>query len=129
MKKYITGIDISKLKLDLCFVQNERVLREAETANTTAAVRQALKAFLKEAGAETSDVPVRAEYTGQYIRPLCCACKDLGIDLWLENPTQIKYGSGTCNVARTTAWMRAKLPLTAFVFRTGHACTVCRRKT
>ncbi|OAV66975.1 Transposase IS116/IS110/IS902 family protein [Bacteroidales bacterium Barb6XT] len=49
---------------------------------------------MKEAGAETSDILVCAEYTGQYIRPLCCTCKDLGIDLWLENPTQIKYGSG-----------------------------------
>ncbi|OAV63953.1 Transposase IS116/IS110/IS902 family protein [Bacteroidales bacterium Barb6XT] len=94
MKKYVTGIDISKEKPDLCFVQNEKVLREEETADTTAAVRQALKTFLKEACAETSDVPVCAEYTGQYIRPLCCACKELGVDLWQENPAQIKYGSG-----------------------------------
>ncbi|OAV67213.1 hypothetical protein Barb6XT_01581 [Bacteroidales bacterium Barb6XT] len=94
MKKYIAGIDISREKLALCFAQNEKVLREEETANTTAAVRQALKTFLKEAGAETPDVLVCAEYTGQYIWPLCCACKELGMDLWLENPAQIKYGSG-----------------------------------
>ncbi|OAV66409.1 hypothetical protein Barb6XT_01951 [Bacteroidales bacterium Barb6XT] len=94
MKKYIAGIEISREKLDPCFIQREKVLKEEETANTTAAVRQALKAFLKEAGADTSDVLACAEYTGQYIWPLCCACKDLGIDLWLENPVQIKHGSG-----------------------------------
>ncbi|OAV63248.1 hypothetical protein Barb6XT_03210 [Bacteroidales bacterium Barb6XT] len=67
MKKYIAGIDISKEKLDLCFIQEEKTLGEAETVNTTAAVRQTVKTFLKEAGAETSDVLVCAEYTGQYI--------------------------------------------------------------
>ena len=35
-----------------------------------------------------------AEYTGQYTYPLCCVCEELGIDLWLENPAQIKYRSG-----------------------------------
>ncbi|OAV69050.1 Transposase IS116/IS110/IS902 family protein [Bacteroidales bacterium Barb4] len=94
MKKYIAGIDISKEKPDLCFIQEEKTLGEEETVNTTAAVKQALKTFLKEAGAETSDVSACAEYTGQYIWPLCCACKELGMDLWLENPAQIKYSSG-----------------------------------
>ncbi|OAV63361.1 hypothetical protein Barb6XT_03172 [Bacteroidales bacterium Barb6XT] len=94
MKKYVTGIDIGKENLDPCFVQNEKVLQEEETADTTAAVRQALKTFLKEAGAETSDILVCAEYTGQYIRSLYCACKELGVDLQLENPAQIQYSSG-----------------------------------
>ncbi|OAV66338.1 Transposase IS116/IS110/IS902 family protein [Bacteroidales bacterium Barb6XT] len=44
--------------------------------------------------AEMSDLLVCAEYTGQYIWPLCCACRDLGLDLWPENPAQIKHGSG-----------------------------------
>ena len=35
-----------------------------------------------------------AEYTGQYTYPLCCACEELGVDLWLENPAQIKHSSG-----------------------------------
>ncbi|OAV66193.1 Transposase IS116/IS110/IS902 family protein [Bacteroidales bacterium Barb6XT] len=49
---------------------------------------------MKETGTETSDVLVCAECTGQYIWPLCCVCKDLGIDLRLENPAQIKHSSG-----------------------------------
>lgn len=35
-----------------------------------------------------------AEYTGSYTYPLCCACEELSLDLWLENPAQIKYRSG-----------------------------------
>ncbi|OAV64996.1 Transposase IS116/IS110/IS902 family protein [Bacteroidales bacterium Barb6XT] len=64
---------------------------------------------MKKARAETSDVLTCAGYTGQYIRPLCCACRDLNIDLRLENPAQIKYGSGMqrgrndCLDARKTA--------------------------
>ncbi|OAV65947.1 hypothetical protein Barb6XT_02184 [Bacteroidales bacterium Barb6XT] len=49
---------------------------------------------MKATCAETSDVLACAGYTGQYIRPLCCACRDLDIDPRLENPAQIKYGSG-----------------------------------
>ncbi|OAV67826.1 hypothetical protein Barb6XT_01294 [Bacteroidales bacterium Barb6XT] len=49
---------------------------------------------MKETCTETSDVLVCAEYTSQYIWPLCCVCKDLGIDLRLENPAQIKHSSG-----------------------------------
>ncbi|OAV67945.1 Transposase [Bacteroidales bacterium Barb6XT] len=94
IKKYIAGIDISKEKPDLCFTQEEKTLKEEETVNTTAAVRQALKTFLKEAGKEISEIPICAEYTGQYIWPLCCACKESGIELWLENPAQIKHSSG-----------------------------------
>ncbi|OAV67869.1 hypothetical protein Barb6XT_01275 [Bacteroidales bacterium Barb6XT] len=67
MKKYIAGIDVSREKPVLCLAQNEKVLREEETAGTTAAVRQALKTFLKEAGKETSELLACAEYTGQYI--------------------------------------------------------------
>ncbi|OAV73195.1 Transposase [Bacteroidales bacterium Barb6] len=43
---------------------------------------------------EVSEILVCAEYTGQYIWPLCYACKDLSIDLRLENPAQIKHNSG-----------------------------------
>ncbi|MDR2859991.1 MAG: hypothetical protein LBV64_06365, partial [Mediterranea sp.] len=35
-----------------------------------------------------------AEYTGQYAYPLYCVCEELSLDLWLENPTQIKYRLG-----------------------------------
>ncbi|OAV71125.1 Transposase [Bacteroidales bacterium Barb4] len=93
MKKYITGIGVSREKPALCLAQNEKVLREEETAGTTVAVRQALKTVLKEAGKETSELPACAKYMGQYIWPLCCAYKESGIDLWPENPAQIKHSS------------------------------------
>jgi hypothetical protein len=34
-----------------------------------------------------------AEYTGQYTWPLSCACEEMQVDLWLENPAQIRHGS------------------------------------
>ncbi|OAV66148.1 hypothetical protein Barb6XT_02085 [Bacteroidales bacterium Barb6XT] len=97
MKKYITGIGISREKPDLCFTQAEKTLGEEETADTATAVRQALKTLLKAACAETSDVLTCAGYTGQYFRPLCCACKDLDIDLRLEesgtNQVRIRHAA------------------------------------
>ncbi|OAV68256.1 Transposase IS116/IS110/IS902 family protein [Bacteroidales bacterium Barb6XT] len=66
MKKYITGIGISREKPDPCFTQAEKTLREEETTDTTAAVRQALKTFLKEACAETSDFRTK---------PVCTICR------------------------------------------------------
>ncbi|OAV65369.1 Transposase [Bacteroidales bacterium Barb6] len=75
------------------FIQQEKVLKEEETADTTATVSQALKTFLKGVGEGVSGILICAEYTGQYIWPLCCACKNSGLDPWLENPAQIKYSS------------------------------------
>jgi transposase len=35
-----------------------------------------------------------SEYTGHYTFPLCFVCEDLELDLWLENPYQIKHSQG-----------------------------------
>lgn len=53
-----------------------------------------LKEILNRYGSEASSLLICAEYTGQYTYPLCCACEELQIALWLENPAQIKYSSG-----------------------------------
>jgi len=94
MKKFLIGIDVSKQKLDVCFMRESQVVEEATVGNQSLPVKALLKKVLKENGLGASDVLICAEYTGQYIYPLCCACKDLGLGLWLENPAQIKYRSG-----------------------------------
>jgi len=48
----------------------------------------------KEHGVEKSAFLVCAEHTGQYTYPLMCACEEIGVDLWLDNPAQIKQSSG-----------------------------------
>lgn len=92
MKKFIIGIDVSKEKLDVCLTGDGKIISETLVTNHPKAITGCLKDLLK--ANSVADFLICAEYTGQYIYPLCCACGELGIDLWLENPAQIKYRSG-----------------------------------
>jgi len=94
MQKLVIGIDVSKETLDLCLKSSDNVLKEWVLPNVIDKIKSFFKCLLKEHGCKTSDVLVCAEYTGQYTYPLGCACDELGIDLWLENPAQIKHSSG-----------------------------------
>jgi transposase len=94
MKKIVTGIDVSKEKLDFCLKSSEKILKEIIVENTTKAIKIALKSIFKEFALKATDMLLCAEYTGQYTYPLCCVCEELSIDLWLENPAQIKHSSG-----------------------------------
>jgi transposase len=94
MKKMVIGIDVSKEKLDFCLQLGERVIKETVVENTTRAIVSFLKGVLKSRHLEIADVLLCAEYTGQYTWPLGCASAELGVDLWLENPAQIKHSSG-----------------------------------
>lgn len=92
MKKFFIGVDVSKLKLDFCNWHNEKVVGEAVVFNRI----DCIKGYLQDLFLDNNvnDFLVCAEHTGQYTYPLCCVCSELGVDLWLENPTQIKYRSG-----------------------------------
>lgn len=92
MKKFFIGVDVSKLKLDFCLWHDEKVISEMVVSNHPESIKGYLQEFLS--GTDVADSLVCAEYTGQYTYPLSCACSELGVDLWLENPTQIKYRSG-----------------------------------
>jgi transposase len=95
MKKVVIGIDVSKKKLDFCLQRTgEKILKECIVENTTCAIKSSLKNGLKEFSLTKPDVSLCAEYTGQYTYPLSCAWEELGIDLWLENPAEIKHRSG-----------------------------------
>jgi len=94
MKMIVIGIDVSKEKLDFCVKSAEKVIKELVVENTTKEIRSSLKSIEKEFQLSLSDLLLCAEYTGQYTYPLCCACAELEIDLWLENPAQIKLSSG-----------------------------------
>lgn len=94
MKKIVIGIDVSKEKLDFCLQEGEKIIGEFMVVNTSSAIVNSLKRVLKEHRLEASDLLVCAEYTAQYTWLLGCACESLRVDLWLENPSQIKYSSG-----------------------------------
>jgi transposase len=94
MKKFLIGIDVSKQKLDICFMRESEVIEETTLGNQSLLIKPFLKKILNENGLVPNDLLICAEYTGQYTYPLCCVCHELGLALWLENPTQIKYRSG-----------------------------------
>lgn len=94
MKKLIVGVDVSKEKLDFCLKSQIKIEKEFIVVNQSALIKESLCQILQELKVQIEDLLICAEYTGQYTYPLCCACQELGIDLWLENPSQIKYRSG-----------------------------------
>ncbi|MCL2028608.1 MAG: IS110 family transposase [Bacteroidales bacterium] len=94
MKKIVIGVDVSKEKLDLCLQLGEKPTKDWELPNATPAIKSSLKEILKENNYGPSEVLVCAEHTGQYTYPLCCACEELSLHLWLESPAQLKQSSG-----------------------------------
>ena len=94
MKKIKIGIDISKEKLNLCYQQDLKTVREEEIANDVKVIKKTFKAAIKVLGVTVEDVLVCAEYTGRYIYPLTVACQEMDIFLWLDDPTRIKNSMG-----------------------------------
>jgi hypothetical protein len=81
VKNYVIGIDVSKEKLDFCLQRGEKILEEFIVENTTAAIKNALKSVRDKYQPFMSDILLCAEYTGKYICPLSCGCRELSIDL------------------------------------------------
>ena len=92
MKKIFIGVDVSKLKLDFCNYRDGQFSKEEIVANHSSAIKSHLESILEDAQKE--ELLICAEYTGQYIYPLTCVCNEMSIDLWVENPVQIKFRSG-----------------------------------
>ena len=94
MKKFFIGIDVSKEKLDICLTHLGQTISECIIKNNSQAIKGLLKELTKEHTIDSAELLICAEYTGQYTYLLSCVCSELNMDLWLENPTQIKYRSG-----------------------------------
>lgn len=94
MEKIVIGIDVSKEKLDLCLFCEGEIMKEYVIENTISAIKRSLADLPDKYQIGMSSILICAEYTGQYTCPLTCACGEMGIALWLENPTQIKHSTG-----------------------------------
>ena len=94
MKNHQIGIDISKEKVNICLRSGKKSVWEHECPNTVASIKKAIRKGLKDHGVLSDDAIVCAEYTGRYIYPLVCACDELGLFLWMEDPTRIKNSFG-----------------------------------
>lgn len=94
MKKIYVGIDISKEKLNVCYLKDLTVIGKEECANDAKAIKKTLKTSIKALGASLEEVLICAEYTGKYIYPLTIACRELDAFLWIDDPTRIKNSLG-----------------------------------
>ena len=85
---YLAGIDISKNHLDLCVMDSARtILQQTRCANR----KESLKKLLRELPVDNlQNMLVVGEHTGMYGYTLRQVAAELGIDLWMEDPAQIK---------------------------------------
>jgi len=94
-KNVVIGIDFSKLTLDVTFFNtnnpNEKHYQQFE--NTEEGCVKTIK-WIKRAFKDCSDWLICCEFTGLYSMTAAVAFNDRGIDLWLDNPRQIKLSSG-----------------------------------
>lgn len=91
---YFIGVDVSKKKLDICVMLGSNVVKEEQVSNHPQAIAKLVNELKKDLDMTNESFLICAEHTGQYTYPLICACKSVGCNLWIENPTQIKYSSG-----------------------------------
>jgi transposase len=90
----VTGIDVCKEKPDFHLQSGDSILEEFIVGNTTDAIKSSVERIRKKYQLSMPDILICAEYTGKYIYPLSCGCHEPSIDLWLEDPSRIKYSSG-----------------------------------
>lgn len=94
MKNFYVGIDISKEKLNLCYKKGLETILEEECENDVKAISRTFKTAFKALDIHYEDVLVCAEYTGRYIYPLTVSCQDMGLFLWIDDPTRIRNSFG-----------------------------------
>lgn len=89
---YLAGIDISKNHLDVCVMDpTHTIVVQIRCDNR----KESLKKLLRELPVgNLSDVLVCAEHTGMYGYTLKEVARELGMDLWMEDPGQIKAALG-----------------------------------
>lgn len=94
MRKIFVGIDISKEKLNVCMMEEMRIIHEDELENSVRSIHKWLARMVRVTGCVMEDVVLCAEYTGRYIYPLTVACHEDDVFLWMEDPTRIKNSFG-----------------------------------
>ena len=91
---HFIGLDISKAKIDVALFDKEKVTLDLVFKNNPKDLKKALLTLFKSENLKIKNTIVCAEYTGMYIYSIIQVCQELGINLWLENPAQIKLCTG-----------------------------------
>jgi len=94
-KNVVIGIDFSKLTLDVTFfnTNNPDETQYQQFENTKKGCIQIIK-WVKRSFKDCSNWLACGEFTGIYSMTSAMVFNEKGIDLWLENPRQIKLSSG-----------------------------------
>ena len=87
MNEYAVGIDVSKLKLDVCVASNDKV--KTKVVKNNAAGHRALLASLAARNLPT-DTPVVLEATGPYSEMVGIALVEAGWRISIVNPARVK---------------------------------------
>ena len=90
--KSFIGIDVSKLKLDICLITEDGEIKSFKIENTL----KSLKVFFNKITAciNLKETLVCGEFTGHYSNILRDFCLNNKIALWLESGAEIKLRSG-----------------------------------
>ncbi len=91
-RNYI-GVDVSKKTLDICILQDKKVVLETRINNTAQALTQFARK-LKKQGYWHVNAVYCFEKTGIYSLKLIDWCVKTNQDMWIENPMQIKKSMG-----------------------------------
>lgn len=94
MQNLFIGVDISKETLSVCVRSVKENMYESSIVNASPAIKKELKSILKSYKESADSLLVCAEYTGRYIYPLISACSELGIFVWMEDPSRLKLSMG-----------------------------------
>ncbi len=96
MKTYVNfiGIDISKEHLDYCLVVDGKTIISLREENTAEGIEKVVSIFQKDHQAKLENTIFCMEHTGVYQAHLVSFLYEKGWDIWLENPTQIKFSMG-----------------------------------
>lgn len=91
---YYVGFDISKEKLDLSVLNEERTVIESKVIeNKPARISKWFDQLPRKLECSSEDVLVCCENTGIYGEPLVSTCVAKGIPIWVENAYKIKKAS------------------------------------
>ena len=91
---HFLGIDLSKVKLDLSLFDGEEELFNEERKNGTDSIEEVFDELIDKFQLNKNKLLICAEHTGSYSYPLIKVALEKGLNLWVENPTTIKWSSG-----------------------------------
>ncbi len=91
---HFIGLEVSKSKIDVAVFDKGEITIGLVFKNNPKDLKRAIENLVESERLDLKRTVFCAEYTGMYTYSLIQVCDEIGIDLWLENPAQIKLCTG-----------------------------------